>query len=127
LDINELGDKLSEEIEKGIKKAKKKSTSDAEEIREILGVVSSSVPDLVKNVFGAIYDPSIAENYGKGVGSLYKELQEQGLPEDMIREIVLNFSKSFDIVGTAMKNIPQDIQKDVKLRTKIDIEDEEDD
>ncbi len=125
MDFNELGDKLSEKIEKEIKKTKKKSSSDAEEIREILGVVSTQVPDLLKNIFGSIYDPSIAENYGKGIGSLYKELQEQGLPEDMVREIVLNFSKSFDVLGSAMKNIPQNIDKEIKLKTKKD--EEEDD
>ena len=123
MDINELGDKLNEEIEKEVKKAKKKSTSDAEEIKEILGVVSTQVPNLLKNIFGSIYDPSIAENYGKGIGSLYKELQEQGLPEDMVREIVLNFSKSFDVLGTAMKSIPQDIEKEIKLKTKKDEDD----
>jgi hypothetical protein len=122
LDFNELGDKLSEEIEKEVKKTKKMSSSDAEEVREILGVVSTQVPDLLKNIFGSIYDPSIAVNYGKGIGSLYKELQEQGLPEDMVREIVLNFSKSFDVLGSAMKNIP-DIDK---LKTKKDVKEEDD-
>ncbi|MFW9852456.1 MAG: hypothetical protein ACFFDS_05915 [Candidatus Thorarchaeota archaeon] len=127
MDINEFGDKLSEEIDKEIKKAKKKSSSDAEEVREILGVVSTQVPDLLKNIFGSIYDPSIAVNYGKGIGSLYKELQEQGLPEEMVREIVLNFSKSFDFMGTAMKSIPQGIDKNGKIKAKIDIENDEED
>jgi hypothetical protein len=113
LDINELGDKLSEEIEKEVKKSKDKS-SDAAEVKEILGVVSSEVPELVSNIFKAIYDPAIAGNYAKGVGSLYKELTEQGLPEDMIREIVLNFSKSFDVLGNAMKNIDFDTRKPKK-------------
>ncbi len=125
MDINELGDKLSEEIEKEVKKAKSKSSSDAEEVKEMLGVVSKQVPDLVKNIFGAIYDPSIAENYGKGIGSLYKELQEQGLPEDMVREIVLNFSKSFDVMGSALKSIPKEIEKEVKLKTKKEEEEED--
>ena len=109
MNINELGDKLSEEIEKEVKKSKGKS--DAAEIKEILGVVSTEVPELVSNVFKALYDPLIAGNYAKGIGSLYKELSEQGLPEDMIREIVLNFSKSFDVLGSAMKNIDFDTDK----------------
>ena len=119
MDINELGDKLNEKIEKEVKKSKGKS-SDAAEVKEMLGVVSTEVPELVKNIFSAIYDPSIAENYGKGIGSLYQELQEQGLPEDMIKEIVLNFSKSFDVLGNAMKTIPQEIEKEVSKKKSND-------
>ena len=118
MNINELGDKLSEEIEKEVKKSKDKS--DAAEIKEILGVVSTEVPELVSNVFKAIYDPAIAGNYAKGIGALYQELSEQGLPEDMIREIVLNFSKSFDVIGNAMKTIDFDTDK---IKKKKDDED----
>jgi hypothetical protein len=120
LNLDELGDKLNEKIEEEIKKTKTKgkSSSDAKEVKEILEVVSTQVPDLVKNIFGAIYDPSIAGNYAKGIGSLYKELQEQGLPDDMIREIVLNFSKSFDVLGNAMKTI--DVEKEVKKKVSED-------
>ena len=118
LNFNELGDKLNEEIEKEIKKSKGKSETDAAEIKEILGVVSTEVPDLVRNIFGAIYDPSIAQNYAKGIGSLYKELKEQGLPDEMINSIVLNFSKSFDVLGNAMKSI--DIDKEIKKKKSDD-------
>ena len=117
MNFNELGDKLNEKIEKEIKKSKGKSEADAAEIKEILGVVSSEIPDLVRNIFGAIYDPSIAQNYAKGIGSLYKELKEQGLPDEMINTIVLNFSKSFDVIGNAMKSIPQEIEKETKKRS----------
>lgn len=114
-----MGDKLNEKIEKEVKKSKGKS-SDAAEVKEILGVVSSEVPELIKNIFQSIYDPSIAGNYAKGIGSLYKELKEQGLPEDMIREIVMNFSKSFDVLGNAMKAIPQDIDEKISKKKSDD-------
>ncbi len=98
------------------KKAKIKSVDgdDPQEIREILQVVSTEVPALVKNIFTSLYDPEIAENFGKCVGALYKKLKEQGLPEDMIREIVMNFSESFNIVGKALDSdmIKQAVAKD---------------
>ena len=101
---------------KNKKKAKIKSVDgdDPQEIREILQVVSTEVPALVKNIFTSLYDPEIAENFGKGVGALYKQLKEQGLPEDMIREIVMNFSESFNIVGKALDSdmIKQAVAKD---------------
>ncbi len=104
------------ETDKKDKKKKKIRTDgeDPEEIREILQVVSTEVPALVKNIFTALYDPDIAENFGKGVGALYKQLKEQGLPEDMIKEIVMNFSESFNIVGKALDSdmIKQAVAKD---------------
>ena len=107
---------FDEEIDKKDKKKVKINTDgdDPEEIREILQVVSTEVPALVKNIFTALYDPEIAENFGKGVGALYKQLKEQGLPEDMIKEIVMNFSESFNIVGKALDSemIKQAVAKD---------------
>ncbi len=97
------------DIDTDDKKKKKKSESsgqpDAEEIKEILGAVSTEVPELIKNIFSAIFDPSIAENYGKGIGALYRQLKEEGIPEEMIDTIVMNFSDTFNVVGNAMKNI----------------------
>lgn len=105
MNFDELGEKLGEEIEKKVKsKGKTREITDAAEIKELLGAVSGEVPALIKNIFSAIYDPEIATNYGKGIVALHQQLSDQGLPEDMVREIVMNFSKSFDIVGKAMKD-----------------------
>ncbi len=107
MNLDKLGEKLGEEIEKKVKvkKSKSKDIDDPEEIREILGVVATEVPALIKNIFTALYDPEIASSYGQGIVELYAQLKDKGMPEDMVREIVMNFSKSFDIVGNAMKNI----------------------
>ncbi|MCE7741585.1 MAG: hypothetical protein GOP50_03935 [Candidatus Heimdallarchaeota archaeon] len=105
MNYDELGEKLGEEIEKKVKKTKSKNVEmDAEEIKEILSAVSSEVPSLIRNVFSAIYDPDIATNFGKGIAALYDELKGKGLPEDMVREIVMNFSNSFNLVGNALKS-----------------------
>ena len=103
MNIDELGEKLGEEIEKKVKK-EKRDKDDPEEIKEILSVVGSEVPSLIRNIFSALYDPDIAANFGQGIAALYEQLTEKGLPEDMVREIVMNFSKSFDIVGNALKS-----------------------
>ena len=105
MNFDELGEKLGEEIEKKVNESKSKDKEmSAEEIKEILSAVSTEVPDLIKNVFSAIYDPDIATNFGKGIAALYDELKEKGLPEDMVREIVMNFSNSFNLIGNALKN-----------------------
>ena len=100
-----------EEITKKKMNIKMDKQTDAEEIKEILGAVSTEVPDLIRNVFSAIFDPTIAENYGKGIGALYRQLKEEGIPEDMIDTIVMNFSDTFNIVGNAMKNIDVDTKR----------------
>ena len=70
----------------------------------MLKAVSSEVPALIKNIFTAIFDPEIAASFGKGIVALHEELTNQGLPEEMINEIVLNFSKSFNILGNAIQS-----------------------
>jgi len=58
MNLDELGEKLGEEIEKSVKKKHKKDKDvDAQELKEILGVVSTEVPALIKNIFTATYDP----------------------------------------------------------------------
>ena len=105
MNFDELGEKLGEEIEKKVKsKGKTREITDAAEIKEILSAVSGEVPALIKNIFSAIYDPEIATNYGKGIVALHEQLTGKGLPDDMVREIIMNFSKSFDIVGKALKS-----------------------
>ena len=95
-------------------KRKTKSSSDqpdAQEIKEMLSAVSTEIPDLIRNIFSAIFDPTIAENYGKGIGALYRQLKEENIPEDMVDQIVMNFSDTFNIVGNAMKNIDVDTKR----------------
>ncbi|UJG41414.1 MAG: hypothetical protein K9W45_02870 [Candidatus Heimdallarchaeum aukensis] len=102
-------------------KTKKDKISDAEEVKEILSVVSTEVPTLIKNIFSSLYSADIAQEYGKGVGQLYQQLKEQGLPEDMIREIVMRYASSINIIGDAIKS---GTGKQVKIEKHIE-EDEE--
>jgi len=111
MNYDELEEKLGEKIEKKIKKDKKGFEPESpEDIKEILQMVGTEVPSLIKNIFTAIYDPAIASNYGQGIVALFEQLKDKGIPEEMVKEIVMNFSKSFDIVGKAMSNI--NIEKD---------------
>jgi hypothetical protein len=106
MNYDELGEKLDEKIEKKVKKEKKGFEPESpEDIKDILQMVGSEVPSLIKNIFTAIYDPEIASNYGQGIVALYEQLKDKGMPEEMVEKIVMNFSKSFDIVGKAMSNI----------------------
>jgi len=99
---------------------KKRKSSDeipVEDIREILQVVNKEVPGLITGLFKALYDSETAEQYAKGIGTIYKTLTEQGLPQDMIEKLVLKYSDSINIVGNAMKNI------DIKTKKSKDEDD----
>jgi len=110
------------ENEKKFEMKKGKRNTEAEEVKEILSVVSTEVPALIKNIFSSLYSADIAQEYGKGVGQLYKQLKEQGLPEDMIREIVMRYASSINIIGDAIKS---ETGKKVRIEKHIE-EDEED-
>ncbi len=77
---------------------------DADEVREILQAVSTEIPDLIKGIFTALYSSETAMEYGKGIGSLYKELKEQGLPEEMVRKIISDFASNVNILGNIKVN-----------------------
>ncbi|MHA1302782.1 MAG: hypothetical protein ACTSQE_06010 [Candidatus Heimdallarchaeaceae archaeon] len=94
---------MSEE-KKIVKKIETKNMTDAEEVKEILSVVSTEVPALIKNIFSSLYSAEMAVEYGKGIGQLYQQLKDQGLPEDMIRDIVMKYADSINIIGEAVRS-----------------------
>ena len=67
---------------------KRKQERDAEEVREVLTAVSETLPNLIRSLFDSIFSEEAASKLAISIGTLYSKLKEQGLPEDMIREIV---------------------------------------
>ncbi|MBA7482603.1 hypothetical protein ES707_18095 [subsurface metagenome] len=98
--INEDFEEDDEEFEEDVEEKMK----DVGELKEILQAVSTEIPDLIKGIFGSLYSSEIANEYGKGVGSLYKELKNQGLPEEMIRKIISDFTSNVNILGNIKVN-----------------------
>ena len=76
-----------------------------EEIRELLGVVNKEIPGLIKGLFSALYSAETAEQYAQGIGTIYKTLTDQGLPEEMVREMVNKYADSINIIGKSLQNI----------------------
>ncbi|MBN1327987.1 MAG: hypothetical protein JXA54_00815 [Candidatus Heimdallarchaeota archaeon] len=88
-----------------IKIEKKTDDIPIEDIKELLGIVNKEVPGLIKGLFAALYDAETAEQYAKGIATIYRTLTEQGLPSDMVEKLVLKYSSSIDVLGSALKNI----------------------
>jgi hypothetical protein len=68
--------------------------TDAEELREVLGVVSEKIPGLLKGLRDVLYSKEAAENMADAVGTFYKKLVEAGIPKeealDMARGYMIN-------------------------------------
>jgi hypothetical protein len=63
----------------------------ADEIREILGVVSSEVPGLLKGLRDILYSREAAENMADAVGTFYRKLVEAGIPREDAMEMTRGY------------------------------------
>jgi hypothetical protein len=116
-----------EEQEKQKKKVKIESNKDeipVEDIKEILNVVGTEIPTIIKGLFSSLYDAKTAEQYAEGIGIIYKRLTEQGLPQEMVEKLVMRYSDSINILGKAMEGIDFGSNK-VEGKKKEEEEEEE--
>jgi len=91
---------------------KDKDEIPVEDIKELLTVVNKELPALIKGLFGSLYDAETAQQYAKGIAIIYKELTEQGLPKEMVEQLVMKYSDSINLIGSAMKNIKVESKKE---------------
>jgi hypothetical protein len=89
---------MSEEKEK-----RKEKIEDAEEIREILGVVSKEVPALIKSIIGSVFSEEAGRDMGKAAAAFYKELKGAGMPEETAVRMTENYVSVFTSLGDVMK------------------------
>ncbi|MCK5297691.1 MAG: hypothetical protein KAJ76_02210 [Candidatus Heimdallarchaeota archaeon] len=92
-------------MDKEIKIEKTGDEIPVEDLRELFGVINQQVPDLIRNLFASLYDAETAEQYAKGIATIYKTLTEQGLPEEMVEKLTMKYANSMDFIGKAMENI----------------------
>lgn len=85
-----------------------------EDLRELFQVIGQEIPDLITGLFKALYSAETADQYAKGVATIYKTLTEQGLPEEMVLRMVDKYADSINILGKALQNIDIDSRKKKK-------------
>ncbi|MHA1212764.1 MAG: hypothetical protein ACTSSH_09910 [Candidatus Heimdallarchaeota archaeon] len=92
----------------------KKKTDEipVEDIKELMEVINKEVPGLIRGLFTSLYDAETAEQYAKGIATIYKTLTEQGLPTEMVDKLVMKYADSINILGSVMKNIKFNKEKD---------------
>lgn len=85
------------------KPEKKTGVRDAEEIKNILGAVSTEIPTLIKSIIAAVFSEEAGKNMGKAAAAFYKELKEGGMPDDVAVKMTEDYVSVFTSLGDIMK------------------------
>ncbi len=91
---------------------KTRASEEAEEVKEILSVVSEKVPALIKGLMSSVFSADSAKDMGKAAATYYSELKAGGIPDDvavqMTKEYIGTFSKISDFIKTASRGRDSD-------------------
>ena len=87
------------------KDKEKSSREDAEEVREILGVVSKEVPALIKNLIASVFSEEAGRSMGKAAAAFYKELKDSGMPNELALKMTEQYMSTFTSLGNVFKHI----------------------
>ena len=97
----EKKDEEEHEYEKVKKKEKK--NEDAEELQQVLKVVSEQVPAMIRGIIGSIFSAEAGKNTGAAAGNYYKELKASGIPDDVAVKMTQEYTKTFSDLGSLIK------------------------
>jgi hypothetical protein len=111
---------------------------DAEELKEVLGAVSSEVPGMIKSILASVFSEEAGRNMGKAAAAYYKELKEGGLPEQVAVKMTEDYMRTFTSIGEMLRGggigkmggkagqeLGERIEKKVQERLKKEMETEE--
>jgi hypothetical protein len=82
----------------------RKRIPEAEEVKEILGVVSTEIPSLIKGIITSVFSEEAGKNMGRAAGSFYQELKESGIPEDVAVKMTEDYIGIFTSLGDVLKS-----------------------
>lgn len=87
----------------GEEERKEFKSEDAEELKEVLNVISKEIPGLIKGLVSSIFSEEAGRNMGKAAAAFYKELKEASMPEDVAIKMTENYISTFTSLGDLMK------------------------
>lgn len=90
-----------------IEKSEKKKTAseEAEEVRQILGAVSTEVPALIRSIVSAVFSEEAGRNMGRAAATFYKELKDSGMPDDVAVRMTEDYIGVFTSLGDILKQV----------------------
>lgn len=92
-------------LEKKDRNREKSRMDEAEEVKEILSVVSTEIPALIKNIISSVFSEEAGRNMGKAAAAFYKELKDSGIPNDMALKMTEDYMKTFTRFGDLLKQV----------------------
>ncbi len=82
---------------------KKHGVEDAEEIKQILGAVSTEVPGLIKSIIASVFSEEAGKNMGKAAAAFYKELKDGGMPDAVAVKMTEDYISVFTSLGDVLR------------------------
>lgn len=76
-----------------------------ENIKEILGVVSSEIPAMIKSILSSVFSEEAGRNMGKAAAAYYKELKDGGLPEQVAVKMTEEYMRTFTGLGDMLRSV----------------------
>jgi hypothetical protein len=83
---------------------KDKKMMEPENIKEILSVVSSEVPSLIKSILASVFSEEAGRNMGKAAAAYYKELKNGGIPEQIAVKMTEDYMRTFTSIGDMLRS-----------------------
>jgi len=121
---------------------RKDKQMDPENIKEILSVVSTEIPAMIKSILTSVFSEEAGRNMGKAAAAYYKELKGGGLPDQVAVKLTEEYMRTFTSIGDMLKNagrgnwgrghgeedeISREIQKRISKKLEKSADDEEED
>jgi len=109
---------------------KKTAAEEAEEIKLVLGAVSTEVPALIKSIIASVFSEEAGRNMGKAAAAFYKELKDSGMPDDVAVKMTENYVGVFTSLGDMLKKAgrkgkveisgekAEELEKEIERRVK---------
>ena len=86
------------------KEERKERRMDPENMKELLSVVSTEVPAMIKSIVNTVFSEEAGRNMGKAAAAYYKELKAGGLPEDVAVKLTQEYMQTFTSLGSLMRH-----------------------
>lgn len=101
--------------------------ADPENVKELLGVVSSEIPTLIKNILASVFSEEAGKSMGKAAAAYYKELKNGGLPDPVAVKLTEDYMRTFTSIGDMLRSggrgkLGEDLGEEVerKIREKME-------
>ena len=83
---------------------RKNRRMDPENIKELLSVVSTEVPAMIKSILNTVFSEEAGRNMGKAAAAYYKELKAGGLPDEVAIKLTQEYMQTFTSLGDMMRH-----------------------